>query len=85
MLEAAIEQHEPTEKIIQVLRTLCDYRSEAGRFAVEAAPYCHSRKATLTVSGDPDNPLVTVHKIERTVPTISHTEDRDTTSVSALN
>ena|ERR1035437_3552111 len=63
MLEAAIAQHEPTEKIIQVLKTLCDFRSEAGRFAVEAAPYCHSRMATLTVSGDPNNPLEMVHSI----------------------
>ena len=65
MLAEAINKNEPTTKLIETLKVLCNFRNEAGKFADMAAPYCHNKKATLTVTPDPNNPFVMVHKIER--------------------
>lgn len=37
------------------------------KIAADAAPYVHPKLAAIQVSGDPDNPLVVVDKIERVI------------------
>lgn len=57
MLADAIANKETPAALIAVLQKLCNFRSEAGRFAVEAAPYVHAKLASITVGGDPENPI----------------------------
>lgn len=45
----------------------------AAKIANDAAPYVHPKLAAVQVSGDPDNPLTMVNRIERVI--ISQIED----------
>ena len=63
IFDDAIENKETPSVVMTALSKLCNFRSEAGRFAVEAAPYVHAKLAAVTVSGDKDNPLE-VHSID---------------------
>ena len=63
ILDDAIENKETPSVMITALTKLCDFRNQAGHFAVEAAPYVHAKLATVTVAGDKDNPLE-IHSVD---------------------
>lgn len=54
-----------TEETVLALKELCSFRKSAQECAVDAANYVHPKLTSVTVGGDPDNPLEMVHKIER--------------------
>lgn len=81
MLATAIANKEAPAALVEVLRKLCNFRSEAGRFAVEAAPYVHAKLASVTVGGDPNNPVR--HEVEHiyTPEELSKLPDHDITAL----
>lgn len=86
ILMDAIAAKKQPDDVINALRELCSFRDESTKCAEKAAPYVHSRLAALTVSADPDNPFVMVHKIERVfTDQIEDFENNSATDISATH
>ena len=54
----------PLEFLLSVMRDEEAERNVRMQAAQAAAPYCHSKLSSVEVSGDADNPLVSVNKVE---------------------
>lgn len=84
MLADAIANKETPTALIDVLQRLCNFRSEAGRFAVDAAPYVHPRRATVEINAEINNTfeLRTIHEAESFTRQIAGLAARDSTTES---
>lgn len=54
----------PLDYLLLVMRDETEDRAARVQAAVAAAPYCHSKLASLTVSGDEESPLRMITKVE---------------------
>lgn len=86
-IKAAADGITPLEFMLAVLRDEELDRPTRMDAAKAAAPYMHSRLEAVQHSGDPENPVNMVSRIERAIidPSSQDAEDSDAASVPSVN
>lgn len=57
-----VQDVDSLRELFKMIQTMTAFREKAQGAAVDAAPYIHPRLATISVKGDPDNPVKIDHK-----------------------
>jgi len=80
MDEGALEGITPLEVMLGAMRDAWEKgdKAQAANFAKDAAPYLHPRLANVQHSGDAENPVETVTRIELTSPEADNGTHRTT-------
>ena len=57
----------PLDYLLSVMRDEAGDKPTRIQAAIAAAPYCHSKLAAVTISGDEDNPLNVIAEVRRVI------------------
>ena len=80
--QKALEQGEsPLDYMLRVMRDLTQDYKRRDDMAKAAAPYLHARLQSVEVSGNPDNPLEVINRIERVIVGSENAANRDSTGI----